>query len=210
MSDVRKISTALGALSVLLFTYSASAYVIGEYDLTGIPASGSPYFEHGVSVKMDDKKGKLTVKQSVGAFTFFDNSDLWNGTGAHYVLKVNYTNSGEFIDGSLQIKGEIDGLGIRKNTTLVTAGISGWNVTEDENLWGFATSDIVCSPLLLIECTLNESVYIALDEAFDGSFNNGKFESLGTAVTTVPVPAAAWLFGSALVLLGWVRRRKPA
>ena len=26
------------------------------------------------------------------------------------------------------------------------------------------------------------------------------------AVTAVPVPAAAWLFGSALVLLGWVKR----
>ncbi|HJP04021.1 MAG: VPLPA-CTERM sorting domain-containing protein [Gammaproteobacteria bacterium] len=27
------------------------------------------------------------------------------------------------------------------------------------------------------------------------------------ALTAVPVPAAAWLFGSALAGLGWIRRR---
>ena len=26
-------------------------------------------------------------------------------------------------------------------------------------------------------------------------------------ITVVPVPAAAWLFGSALALLGWLKRR---
>lgn len=30
-----------------------------------------------------------------------------------------------------------------------------------------------------------------------------------SAVSQVPVPAAAWLFGSALPLLGWLRRRSP-
>ncbi len=34
--------------------------------------------------------------------------------------------------------------------------------------------------------------------------------SFSTATTVVPVPAAAWLFGSALGLLGWVRRRSTA
>lgn len=35
-----------------------------------------------------------------------------------------------------------------------------------------------------------------------------KAQGVGLIVNPVPVPAAAWLFGSALGLLGWMRRRK--
>jgi hypothetical protein len=36
------------------------------------------------------------------------------------------------------------------------------------------------------------------------------FTVVGGAITAVPIPAAIWLFGSALGALGWVRRRKTA
>jgi hypothetical protein len=89
----------------------------------------------------------------------------------------------------------------------MTADINELNLTEDPNLWAFGTENIVCNPLLLISCTTNESIYISLLGGFDGNFNNGKFKDSGIAITTVPIPAAAWLFGSALGLLGWVRSR---
>jgi hypothetical protein len=53
---------------------------------------------------------------------------------------------------------------------------------------------------------------------FDGSWSNltgidvytgyTGFQLDNIVVTAVPVPAAAWLFGSALAGLGWMRRRK--
>jgi hypothetical protein len=201
MSGREIFSISLATLAVFFLSTAACAL-----SLDGIPDSGAPNFEHTVSVKMDDQIGRLTVKQAADSFTFFDATTLFNGTAAFLRLDVRYTNSGDFIRGTLKIKGQIDDLGTRKSTTLVTANISNWNVTDDANLWGFATSDIVCSPLLLVQCTLNESVYITLVDGFDGKFNNGKFESLGTAITTVPIPAAAWLFGSGLALLAWIRR----
>lgn len=33
---------------------------------------------------------------------------------------------------------------------------------------------------------------------------------VGPGITVVPVPAAVWLFGSAVGIMGWVRRRAPA
>ena len=46
------------------------------------------------------------------------------------------------------------------------------------------------------------------------TLNNGeqawiekKAAGVGLIVNPVPVPAAVWLFGSALALLGWIRRR---
>jgi hypothetical protein len=45
------------------------------------------------------------------------------------------------------------------------------------------------------------------DALGDSALIQKKFGAFGVEVTIVPVPAAAWLFCSALALLGWIRRR---
>jgi hypothetical protein len=45
-------------------------------------------------------------------------------------------------------------------------------------------------------------------ESFEGSFSRSLMA--GATVSTVPVPAAVYLFGSGLGLLGWFRRRQTA
>jgi len=40
-----------------------------------------------------------------------------------------------------------------------------------------------------------------------GSFSNMFYDNIVIDVTPIPVPAAVWLFGSALGLLGWMRRK---
>jgi hypothetical protein len=38
-------------------------------------------------------------------------------------------------------------------------------------------------------------------------YSGGQFANLELSLAAVPIPAAAWLFGSALGLLGWTRRK---
>jgi hypothetical protein len=47
---------------------------------------------------------------------------------------------------------------------------------------------------------------LAGSRQFDGLSTNR--DIISGAVTTVPIPSAVWLFGSALAGLGWMRRRK--
>jgi hypothetical protein len=186
------------------------------YELPGIPSSGSPSFESLVEINF--KKDRLTITGKKD-FLFDNSQQLFQGNSSKYTLSVDFDkNTGAFLGGSLSFRGGIDALGIPGNETLVTADIINLNLNGTQSgvplpgggfdLWGFATDNIVCSPLLLISCTQRESIYIELDEPFSGEFGSKiKFGTMGTAITTVPLPAAAGFFGSALGLLVWLRRR---
>jgi hypothetical protein len=113
---------------------------------------------------------------------------------------VGQFNDFGFISGTLSIRGGINSLNIPKNTLLMTADLTDWNIVDDPLLWGFATSNIWCSPLLLIDCTENESVYVVLDEPFN-IFENSIFKSSAVAITTVPIPAALIMFLSGIAVL---------
>ncbi len=85
---------------------------------------------------------------------------------------------------------------LRENT-----GFGAWSVTEGlENVAGWGTDFIVLTfqNNLLASAILND----------DLAFIEKKFASI--TVTAVPVPAAVWLLGSALLGLGMIRRRKAA
>jgi len=113
----------------------------------------------------------------------------------------------------MSIRGKAQDFGISEAETILTsANLTKFAAGTDNGnvLWGFNTADIYCDPALEVNgfsCTNNESVYVILDAAFDGSFTNS-FNVDGMAITTIPVPGAVWLLGSALGLLGWLRRRK--
>jgi hypothetical protein len=186
---------------------------VSAFSLTGIPTSGTPVFGNSVKVTLNSANGSLKLRGSKD-FLFADGvNPTWMGTGSKYNVDVSFNkNTGAFQGGTLTLRGAIAGLEIYdKRTVLVTADITDWNVTENQWLWGFKTENIVCSPLLLISCTPSESIYVELDEAFTaGDVTGNSFRSTGFAHTTVPVPAAAWLFGSALGFLGWAaRKRQP-
>ncbi len=209
----KKFIGLLATISISLFASSAAWSFDRAHDT--ISPSGNPAFYNNVTIDMNDSSGRLKMKGR-GNFLFDNGTSFLNGTQSIFTLKAFYDFNGDLTTGGdagdrsfIQIHGCLDGLsaGFSCGELLMTADINQLNLTEDPNLWAFGTENIVCNPLLLITCTTNESIYVSLLGGFDGNFNNGKFKDSGIAITTVPIPAAAWLFGSALGLLGWVRSR---
>jgi hypothetical protein len=207
MSSFSKLIVAVAA-GFAIFVSASSANALS---LPGIPASGNPAFVTNSSVSLNPNSGKLSVK---GKFDFLYDLEgtMYNGTHASWDLKADFDSSGNLVGtGSLTFNGVISDLGIvqgdNQKDFIMSADIIGMNLTSNSSVWGFETSNLICNVKLLATCTTNESIYVVLDKSFNGDFTNALFKTTGFAVTTVPVPAAAWLFGSALGLLGWVRSR---
>jgi hypothetical protein len=233
-SMLTRILTAVAAVSMLAGVGSAHAGFLSEglgsdtvhvgfNDLVGIVPASFPNFENNVKVKVlkNGNKGfKLKVRKK-GSGQYFNSSDseslkIKNGK---YKLDAFFDTDGNFLNGSVEIKGKVETSAGKAKGTLMTATL-GANWFSDtafaytSDLLGFNTFDIVCNSVINDYlggggCTEQESVIIALqDGGFDGPTEKG-YKSDGLAVTSVPVPAAVWLFGSGLLgLVGVARRRR--
>jgi hypothetical protein len=90
---------------------------------------------------------------------------------------------------------------------LMTADLTGdWIISGDGKLIGFNTTNIDCAEILPVLCTNAEVAYINLEDALDMAAD--KFTTSGIALTSLPAPAAVWLFGSGILGLASVVRRK--
>ena len=81
--------------------------------------------------------------------------------------------------------------------------------------WGFGTIYGAELDLIFASAMTNGGGTIALvagssDIEYFNEHIGESFTIVGGAITAVPIPAAIWLFGSALAGLGWMRRRKTA
>ena len=205
-----KLVSVLAAALPLFWSGGASAGIPSGYELPNIAPSGYPNFENAVAIKYqraDNVSNKLTavIKNTTGTFNL--NGSSYDVNNLSYKLRANFTNSGSpsFIDGTVRINGNIEGLGA--NGVLFKANLSDFNSTS--SLIGFNTNITFCDPGIAVYCTTNESVYL---HSFGGGFSTSlkKFREDGTALTTIPVPAAVWLFGSGLLGLVSIAKRKKA
>jgi hypothetical protein len=196
-----------------------SAYPLNGCSLPGLVDGSYPFFLQNVHVTLKNRKnGNFRLKaRNRGATarksTFYVSpspDDTYAIHKTRFRFKAKYKN-GE-LTGRIRIKGKMPELGIKKRRTLMTADLKGqWNSTGQ--LVGFNTMNIECHAAIdaLVHCTHNEVIYLSqLEDALDLGGTKGKYKTTGLAVTSVPVPATAWLFGSGLIGLTGVARRKHA
>jgi len=211
MSITTKLTASLAGTCLLLLTtvFSSGAFAIGIPGSV-VPPSGEPFMFNSVKVRANNGKWSITSNTGNDPFQLWDGSTLYNGTGSKYTLNVDFNkNTGAFIGGTLEISGQVAALGINTKTTLVTADITAYDFDAlyNNKLIGFATDNIDCYAGLGFTCTTSESIWITLASAYGGD-PTARFKNTGTAITTLPLPAAAWLFGSGLVFLAATGRRR--
>ena len=219
----------LGSSSSFAACPDATEYPHNECSMQqeqGVIDGSYAYFDQGAKVKAknstegDLKKFEAKIeKKSVSLLLFyFDPDGTYDIEKATVKVKAKVQKDGS-VKGSVKIKGKIDGLGISKKKTLMTADLTGeWSVSDDGKLFGANTKNIVCHDSINARspCATSDVVYVTLDEAINST---KKLTTTGTAVTSisgeilppaeVPVPAAVWLFGSGLLgLVGMARHRK--
>ena len=204
-----------GVMGVLVFGNNPSvADPIGAYGVTftGLPGLGVPSLPaFGTQIKagysLKKGIGTLDVRQS-GPYSVFMGSDsVYEIKSTKYTLEASFNSSGTFTSGFVVIEGKFNGS--KQSETLMSAGLTSFGKSLDGYMWGFNTNNIWCSAEINAAahgCTLSEVVYLGLDNAQMSLAKNWK--TYGVALTSVPVPAAAWLFASGLLGLVSVTRRK--
>ncbi len=202
----------------------ASPLTAGQYALPGIAPSSLPAFETAVRVSYRTNSTGSTLKATFNHMSGLSNlvypSQTFGVRNTKYTLNAVFDSNSVFQSGTVKISGKIPGLvnghGVQ---TLMTADLTAFARNAAGDLLGFNTANIVCNPAINAygPCTTNESVYLALkhgifsdDNGYGGK--HGKktrmFRSSGLAVTSIPIPAAVWLFGSGLLGLVGIARRK--
>ena len=192
-----------------------AAFPFNDCHLSDDVRQGSyAYFDQGVKVKYKAKKKKkggdnfnLKTKynnNSNRSQFLVDLDNTYHIDRTKYILKLKVRNG--IASGSVVIKGLIKERGMTRRNKLMTARLEGaWTLSEDGRLLGMNTTDIVCHEVLQVICTESESIYLVLDDAI----NTGKkkIKTTGVAVTTTPLPATAWLFGSGVLCLAGIARK---
>ena len=108
-----------------------------------------------------------------------------DGGAAFYLLALDASSLGN-VSGQLTLTGTLSGGGTVQQVLNLNSGLTTYNITGMNDLSG-------------------------LDISFDGSSVFAPFDLDNVQLSIVPVPAAVWLFSSALFgMFGWARRGRVA
>lgn len=181
--DVSAAQTALGGT---IESYALIGLLDGDGTGAFVNGAGQTFnYDEGVYV---ENNGGLITAGSVADAAATDNTNAGNRI---FAIEAFLTNAvlGANGEGSL---GDFDSNA--NVASLLTSGVNAVVLNAQQEV-GFSTAPSV------IEITSPTGAIAGL------SLTGTTFAATGEATTVIPVPAAAWLFGSALVGLGVVRRK---
>jgi hypothetical protein len=224
-------ASAFLLLSVLP-TAGQAITVAPNFSIGGIPAPGFPRFDNTKDVNVTLAKSgsgagatyQLTANYTSGAFLLqYDPWTSFNVAGT-FQLVANFNSSGALTGGSVAINGTIPTYSVSGTTAppgtpslLYGAQLTAYGADTTANATpmalGFKTNNATGWAAQFQSSPESVYLYDFNTAAFMSSFNNPKFKTItftkASALTTVPLPAAFWLFGSALAALSGTRRRIP-
>ena len=156
----------------------------------GYPMSiGEPIY--GVPSQPEGGNNVLSYCASDFCYTAGDEPPVFTlsqlGGGLFDLYSIDFAANGTYTNLTLQVTGYLAGGGTVNSS--ITSGLNWATLTFGSEWTG------------LDKVELLTQVGVGTDTA--------AFDNIGVSAA-VPVPAAAWLFGSALAGLGWIKRKQPA
>jgi hypothetical protein len=199
--------TAALAVTTLLFA-SGSAFAASVTNLTF--AGGCPEPENNPTCDRSGNADVENVSLLVGSEVYLIGENSLDESSPAF--SIGFDNGGDFLLGDVSgtwsvTDTSIDYLAFKANGYYILAEVNGTSGTWSTDIgdWSPDYVTVTCPAGI---CADAGRLYAA------GDFLNGSGEvaplSSVTAYGVVPIPAAVWLFGSGLGLLGWMRRKSIA
>ncbi len=208
--------------------------VVPNFNIAGIPPPGFAHFDQTRDVEVKLVKSGTGTGATYQLTATFNNTangdpalfqqDPWTqfGMSGTYQLTANFDSAAGWTGGSVSINGTVPGYNVpgytappNTSSLLYRADLIAYRADTTADATPMALGFETTNPTGWAAQfqTGNESVYLYDFNvaALMGSFTSNKFKSVtftkASALTTVPLPAAFWLFGTALLALSGARRR---
>jgi hypothetical protein len=216
------LSLAVLGASALVAGNAGAAVLPPTFNAPGIPVAGFPDFTNNNNVSLVFSKVDhtsdyaLVAYGTAGAFNM-TSTKSYGVNNEVFAMYATFNSSGKFLSGGETFFGNIPGLTSNSFQNLYTVSFDKYAVSTSPTVGlGFDTVVSTASGWAKQFQTQNESLYLysASMASLDNALKSGHglpsyFSATVSSFATVPLPAAAWLFGPALAgLFGSLRRRR--
>jgi hypothetical protein len=192
------------AVAASLYTYTGNSYdSVSNWDQSSGTA-GYDFYDTSMSVSgnfllyTELTEGASDLVGMIGEYSFNDGNNVVTNANSNVVgFDVIADASGNILEWSLQVERILTTPGDMYNTpydwfdlTISTTNYGG-SEADSAYLWQCPPSSNICGI-----------------GPYEGSASVSNNSGAWIKTSAVPIPAAAWLFGSALAGLGWMRRKQ--